>query len=73
MNEPTPREWRVLYAAVMSEGNSGQLEFMIEDAEEAIHQRLKEVVENLLVFEESELHAALRILRRVRSQLLAAA
>ena len=73
MSESIPREWRTLYAAAMSEGESRKLGPMIQDAEEAIQERLREVVDNFSVFEESELYAALRALRRVRAQLLTAA
>lgn len=73
MSESTQREWRTLCAAAMSEVEDGQLGPMIEDAEEAIQQRLREVMDSVSVFEESELYAALRVLRRVRSQLLTAA
>lgn len=73
MTEST-RNWRTMFTAAMSEGESGQLEPMIEDAELAIQHQLKEAVENSpAVSEEAELYAALRVLRRMRAQLLAAA
>jgi hypothetical protein len=46
---------------------------MIEDTEVAIQERLREAVESFSASEESELYAALRVLRRVRAQLLRAA
>jgi hypothetical protein len=46
---------------------------LIEEAEAAIQERLREVVESFSVFEESELYAALRMLRRFKAQLLTAA
>ncbi len=74
MSESTPQNWRTMFAAAMSEGESGQLEPMIEDTELAIQERLREAVENSsAVSEEAELCAALRILRRMRAQLLTAA
>ena len=57
----------------MLEGESGQLGPSIENAELAIQERLRETVEGFSASEESELYAALQILRRVRTQLLRAA
>jgi hypothetical protein len=63
-----------MFAAATAEGESGQLEPMIEDTELAIQERLREAVDNSsAVSEEAELFAALRILRRMRAQLLTAA
>jgi hypothetical protein len=73
MSESTPKNWRIMFEAAMSEGESGQLEPMIEDTEVAIQERLREVVDNFSASEESELYAALGVLRRVRAQLLRAA
>ncbi len=74
MSESTPQNWRTTFAAAMAEGESGQLEPMIEDTELAIQERLREAVENSsAISEEAELFAALRILRRMRAQLLTAA
>ena len=73
MSEPTPRDWRTLYAAAMLECESVQFGQRIEDAEVAIQERLREAVENVPALEESELYAALRMLRRVRAHLLTAA
>jgi hypothetical protein len=73
MSEPTLRDWRTLYAAAMLEGESIQLELMVEEAEVAIQERLRETVESVPTLEDSELHAAMRVLRRVRAHLLAAA
>jgi hypothetical protein len=73
MSELTERDWRTLYASAMSEGESDQLGLMIENAEEAIQERLREVIDSFSAFEESELYAALRLLRRVKARLLAAA
>jgi len=73
MSTPAPQDWRSEYEAAISEGGSGQLGTGIEDAEAAIQERLRAVVENFSASEESELYAALRVLRRVRAQLLTAA
>jgi hypothetical protein len=73
MSNSSPQNWRTLFEAAMSEGESGQLEPMIEDTEVAIQERLREVFEVFSASEESELYAALRVLRRVRAQLLTAA
>ena len=73
MSESTPKNWRIMFDAATTEGESGQLEPMIEDTEVAIQERLREVVDNFSVSEESELYAALGVLRRVRAQLLRAA
>ena len=74
MSEASQQNWRTMFAAAMSEGESGQLEPMIEDTELAIQNRLREEVENsAAVSEETELYAALRVLRRMRAQLLTAA
>jgi hypothetical protein len=74
MSESIPQNWRTRFAAAVSEGESGQLEPMIEDTELAIQQRLREAVEHSsAVPEEAELYAALRMLRRMRAQLLTAA
>jgi hypothetical protein len=73
MSEPIPQDWRTLYSAAMLEGENGQLGPLIEEAEAAIQERLREVVESFSVFEESELYAALRMLRRFKAQLLTAA
>ena len=74
MSETTQHNWRTMFAAAMSEGESGQLERMIEDTELAIQNQLREEVENsAAVSEETELYAALRVLRRMKAQLLTAA
>lgn len=74
MSESTPQNWRTMFAAAMSEGESGQLEPMIDDTELAIQHQMREEVETSpAVSEEAELHAALRVLRRMRAQLLTAA
>ena len=74
MSETSQQNWRTMFAAAMSEGESGQLEPMIEDTELAIQNQLREEVENsAAVSEETELYAALRVLRRMRAQLLTAA
>lgn len=74
MSETSQQNWRTMFAAAMSEGESGQLEPMIEDTELAIQNQLREEVENSdAVSEEAELYAALRVLRRMRAQLLTAA
>ena len=74
MSESAPQNWRTMFEAAKSEGESGQLEPMIEDTEVAIQERLRKAVENFsAVPEEAELYAALRILRRMRAQLLTAA
>ena len=74
MSKTTPQSWRAMFAAAMSEGESGQLEPMIEDTELAIQDQLRDAVENSsAVSEEEELFAALRVLRRMRAQLLTAA
>ena len=74
MSESLPQNWRTMFAAAVSEGESGQLEPMIEDTELAIQQRLREAAENSsAVSEEAELYATLRMLRRMRAQLLTAA
>ena len=74
MSKASQQNWRTMFAAAMSEGESGQLEPMIEDTELAIQKQLREEVENSpAVSEETELYAALRVLRRMRAQLLTAA
>lgn len=74
MSETRQQNWRTMFAAATSEGESGQLEPMIDDTELAIQNQLREAVENSpAVSEEAELHAALRVLRRMRAQLLTAA
>jgi hypothetical protein len=73
MSESTPKNWRTMFEAAMLEAESGQLQPMIEDTEVAIQERLREAVESFSASEESELYAALRVLRRVRAQLLTAA
>ena len=73
MSESIPQNWRTMFEAAMSEVESGQLEPMIEDTEVAIQERLREVVEDFSASEESELYAALRVLRRLRTRLLTAA
>lgn len=73
MSDSNPQNWRILFEAAMSEVQSGQLEPMIEDTEVAIQERLREVVEGFSASEESELYAALRVLRRLRAQLLTVA
>ncbi len=73
MSESALRDWRTLYAAAMLEGESMQLGLMIEEAEVAIQERLRQTVESVPTLEESELYAAMRVLRRVRAHLLAAA
>jgi hypothetical protein len=70
MSESTPQNWRTMFEAAMLEAESGQLQPMIEDTEVAIQERLREAVESFSASEESELYAALRVLRRVRAQLL---
>jgi hypothetical protein len=73
VSESAPQNWRTMFAAAKSEGESGQLGPMIEDTELAIQERLREAVENSSAdSEEAELYAALRILRRMRVQLLTA-
>lgn len=71
MSESARQDWRMLYTAAISEGESFQLETMIEDTELAIQQRLREAVDSVSV--EAELYAALRVLRRMRAHLLTAA
>lgn len=73
MSDSNPQNWRILFEAAMSEVQNGQLEPMIEDTEVAIQERLREVVEGFSASEESELYAALRVLRRLRAQLLTVA
>ena len=73
MSEPTALDWRTLYATAVADGESGQLGTSIEDAEEAIQERLRKVGESFSAFEESELYSALRMLRRLKVQLLTAA
>lgn len=57
----------------MLESENGQFGPSTEDAEEAIQERLREVGESFSASEESELYAALRVLRRIRARLLTAA
>ena len=71
MSDSTAQEWRTLYVAAVSEGESAQLGPMIDETEDAIKLRLREAVDS--VSEEAELYAALRVLRRMRAQLLTAA
>lgn len=74
MSESTTQNWRTMFVAATSQGESGQLEPMIEDTELAIQDQLRSAAENSpAVSEEAELYAALRILRRMRAQLLTAA
>jgi hypothetical protein len=69
MSDSTPQDWRILYSAAMLEDDSVQLGPSIENAELAIQERLREVVESFSASEESELYTALRVLCRVRAQL----
>lgn len=73
MREPSPQDWRTLYATAISELGSTELGLRIEEAEVAIQERLREAVDNFSASEESELYVALRVLRRMRAQLLTAA
>ena len=71
MSESARQDWRMPYTAAIAESESFQLESMIEDTKLAIQQRLREAVDS--VSEEAELYAALRVLRRMRAQLLTTA
>ena len=73
MDKPTQRDWRTLNAAAILESENGQFGASTENAGEAIQERLREVGESLSASEESELYAALRVLRRMRAQLLTSA
>ena len=70
MSESARQDRRMLYTAAIAEGESFQLESMIEDTELAIQQRLREAVDS--VSEEAEL-MQLCVVRRMRAQLLTAA
>lgn len=62
MNDP--RDWRVLFAAAMLEGDSTQVGSRIERAEEAIHARMRELSQKFFVgSEQAELQSALQNLR----------
>lgn len=66
-----PRFWQGSGLRLRTE--NGQLGTSIEDAEEAIRERLREVADSFSALEESELYAAMRILRRLKVQFLTAA
>jgi hypothetical protein len=69
MSEPTPQDWRTLYAAAMLEGRSTQVQLRIERAEEAIHARMRELPpQNVFVGpEQAELQLALQNLRLLKA------
>lgn len=67
MDKPTARDWQTLYAAAMAESENTHLSGSTDDAEVAILERLREVVGDCSVSEESELYAALRKLQRSES------
>ena len=72
MNDP--RDWRVLFAAAMLEGDSTQLALRIERAEQAIQARLRELPETFSVLsEQAELRFALQNLRLWKAVRLKAA
>lgn len=62
MSEPSsPRDWPTLYAAAMLEGDSTLFQPGIEQAEEAIKARMREVPQKFLVGpEQAELRSALQ-------------
>lgn len=67
-----PRDWKVLFAAAMLEGDRTQVGPRIERAEAAIHSRMRELPQKFFVgSEQAELQSALRNLtlwRAVRSK-----
>ena len=65
MSDPSsPRDWQILYAVAMLEGDSTQLPLRIERAEQAIQARLRELPETFSVLsEQAELQFALQNLR----------
>lgn len=69
MSQPRfPRDWKVLYAAAMLEGDSTQVPQRIQEADEAIRARLKELPETFSVrSEQAELRSALNYLCRVNT------
>jgi hypothetical protein len=71
MKEPRlPYQWQTLYAAAMLESDAAQLRLRIAQADEAIHQRLRELPESSSNrSEQAELHSALKYLRRLHEGL----
>ena len=72
MNQDVLQDWQTLYAAAVSEGESGQLG-RIERAQVAIQKRLEDRTETLSALEEAKLYAALRKLQRLKEKILPAA
>lgn len=73
MSQATTPDWRAMYTTAVLEVERGQLGMSIESAEEAIQERLREVAESYSALEESELYSALRMLQRLKTQILSAA
>jgi hypothetical protein len=68
MSEPTPRDWRTLYATAMLEGDQTQVKPRIEKAQEAIHARMRELPQKFFIGSEQRgLLLALQNLRRLKS------
>ncbi len=59
-----PQDWRTLYAAAMLESDTARLEQRIQRADEAIHERLRELPDTHV--ESHELRSALSYLRNLR-------
>ena len=69
-----PRDWRMLFAAAMLEGDSTQVRSRIDRAEEAIHARIRELPQEFFIgSEQAELQSALRNLRLWRAARLKSA
>lgn len=69
-----PRDWRMLLAAAMLEGDITQMPLRIEKAEEAIHARIRELPQKFFVgHEQAELQLALQNLRLLKARRLRAA
>ncbi len=62
--------WQTLYAAAMLESDTAQLRIRIAQADQAIHDRLRELPESSSDrSEQTELHSALKYLRRLNESL----
>jgi hypothetical protein len=70
MSQDLLHDWQTLYAASTSKGERGQLGTGIEEAELAIQKRLEHQGETLSGLEKAKLYAALRNLKRLKSEIL---
>ena len=73
MSEPSARDWRILFAAAMLEGDNTQLGLRIEKAEAAIQARLTDVAGSFSASEEADLYSARQNLQRLKAQILTSA